>query len=244
MTATRWCCRTGFRRDGLRCLKIKLRGVDAAWDYERILKVGRIAIAHQVDWLSADFNCTVREPEYVTGLLDRVRDEAPRISGMLLYVEQPFPYDLEAHQIDVHAISARKPLFLDESAHDWRVIRLGRELGWSGVALKTCKTQSEALLSCAWPGARHDPDGPGPQQPHAGPDSSRAPGCQRRSPSWGGDQRDAVLPRHPGSKPRSSRPLLPPQRVVDLSTLRGPGFGYRLQEIARPLPPPAATFGS
>ena len=61
---------------------------------------------------------------------------------MLLYVEQPFPYDLEAHRIDVHAVSARKPLFMDESAHDWRLVRLGRSLGWTGVALKTCKTQT------------------------------------------------------------------------------------------------------
>jgi hypothetical protein len=147
-------------------LKIKLRGTDAAWDYERILAVGRIAIAHDVEWLSADFNCTVREPEYVTTLLDRLRDDAPRIFGMLLYVEQPFPYDLEAHRIDVHAISARKPLFLDESAHDWRVIRLGRELG---------------------PSAWHDFDGPGPQQPHVGPDSSCAPGCQRGHHHGGGN---------------------------------------------------------
>ncbi len=35
---------------------------------------------------------------------------------MILYVEQPFPYDLEAHRIDVHSVSARKPLFMDESA--------------------------------------------------------------------------------------------------------------------------------
>ncbi len=69
---------------------------------------------------------------------------------MLLYVEQPFPYDLEAHRIDVHSVSARKPLFMDESAHDWRFVRLGRELGWSGVALKTCKTQTGALLSLCW----------------------------------------------------------------------------------------------
>ena len=69
---------------------------------------------------------------------------------MLLYVEQPFPYDLEADRIDVHAVSARKPLFMDESAHDWRFIRLGRELGWSGVALKTCKTQTGAILSLCW----------------------------------------------------------------------------------------------
>jgi hypothetical protein len=30
---------------------------------------------------------------------------------------------------------------------------------------------------------------------------------------------------------------------VDLSSIRGPGFGYRLAEIERRLPPPAATFG-
>ena len=48
---------------------------------------------------------------------------------MILYVEQPFPYDLEAHRIDVHSVSARKPLFMDESAHDWRLVRLGRVAG-------------------------------------------------------------------------------------------------------------------
>jgi hypothetical protein len=49
--------------------------------------------------LSTDFNCTVTDPAYVTDLLDRLRDEAPRLYGMILYVEQPFPYDLEAHLI-------------------------------------------------------------------------------------------------------------------------------------------------
>ena len=39
---------------------------------------------------------------------------------------------------------------MDESAHDWRLVKLGRELGWSGVALKTCKTQTGALLSLCW----------------------------------------------------------------------------------------------
>jgi hypothetical protein len=31
---------------------------------------------------------------------------------------------------------------------------------------------------------------------------------------------------------------------VDLSTLRGPGFGYRLAEINRELPAPAAAFST
>ena len=69
---------------------------------------------------------------------------------MILYVEQPFPYDLEKYSIDVHSVSERKPLFMDESAHDWELVARGRELGWTGVALKTCKTQTGALLSLCW----------------------------------------------------------------------------------------------
>ena len=32
--------------------------------------------------------------------------------------------------------------------------------------------------------------------------------------------------------------------TVDLSTVRGPGFGYRLAEMRRELPPPAVTAGA
>ncbi|MDD5706780.1 MAG: hypothetical protein PHR35_12730, partial [Kiritimatiellae bacterium] len=102
--------RDWIRRDGLKCLKIKLRGNDAAWDYARIARVGRVAIEEGVDWLTTDFNCTVSDPSYVNGILDRLLAEEPRVYGMLLYVEQPFPYDLEANRIDVHSLSARKPL--------------------------------------------------------------------------------------------------------------------------------------
>ena len=33
-----------IRTDGLTCLKIKLRGNDAEWDYDRLVKVGTIAV--------------------------------------------------------------------------------------------------------------------------------------------------------------------------------------------------------
>jgi hypothetical protein len=112
-------------------LKIKLRGNDEKWDYERIVKVGGIAIRYDVESLSADFNCTVLTTDYVNRILDRLRIEYPKIFEMILYVEQPFPYDLEKNLIDVRTVSARKPIFLDESAHDWRMIMLGRSLGWA-----------------------------------------------------------------------------------------------------------------
>ena len=195
-------------RDGLTCLKIKLRGNDAAWDYARIVKVGQLAEAHAVTWLSVDFNCMVQDPAYVTEILDRLMGDCPAIYGRILYVEQPFPYDLERYQLDVHSVSARKPLFMDESAHDWHLLRLGRSLGWSGVALKTCKTPDRrSAQPVLGQGPRHDPHGAGPHQPHAGADPARRAGRARRHHHGRRDQQHAVLSRgvtaRSGSAPRA-----------------------------------------
>ncbi|MHC4529150.1 MAG: hypothetical protein ACYS29_14835, partial [Planctomycetota bacterium] len=100
-----------IKRDGLKCLKVKLCGDDSAWDYERLVTVCKIALENDVLWLTSDFNCTVTDPVYVNDILDRLMVEHRRIYEMILYVEQPFPYDLEQNRIDVHSVSARKPLF-------------------------------------------------------------------------------------------------------------------------------------
>jgi L-alanine-DL-glutamate epimerase-like enolase superfamily enzyme len=231
-------------RDGLTCLKVKLRGNDAEWDYQRLVRVGQLAIAGDALWLTTDFNCTVTDPAYVNAILDRLVIEQPRIYGMILYVEQPFPYDLEANRIDVHSVSARKPLFMDESAHDWHLIRLGRSLGWTGVALKTCKTQTGALLSLCWAKAHgmtlmvQDLTNPMLAQiphvllaAHAGTIMGVETNAMQFYP-------DASLPEeqvHPGLYRRRGG-------QVDLSTVMGPGFGYRLPEIERQLPEPAGRF--
>jgi L-alanine-DL-glutamate epimerase-like enolase superfamily enzyme len=234
-----------IERDGLKCLKVKLRGNDVAWDYERLVRVGGIACAKAVDWLTADFNCTVSDPVYVNEMLDRLRDEQPRLYGMLLYVEQPFPYELEEHPIDVHSVSARKPLFLDESAHDWHMVRLGRELGWSGVALKTCKTQTGAILSACWAKAHgmtlmvQDLSNPMLAQiphvllaAHVGTIMGVETNGMQFYPAASGPE--AAV--HPGLYQRRNGAL-------DLSTIEGAGFGYRLNEIRRKLPEPIAQFG-
>ena len=139
-----------IRRDGLTCLKIKLTGNDANWDLDRLLAVGKIAQAEGVKYLSPDFNCMVKDPKYVLDVLDKLYSIDKKTWEMILYVEQPFPYDLEANKIDVHQLADVKPLYMDESAHDWRFVKLGKELGWNGVALKVCKTQTGALLSACW----------------------------------------------------------------------------------------------
>ncbi len=227
--------------DGLKCLKIKLRGNDARWDYQRMVDVGRIALEREVRWLSPDFNCLVTDPAYVNNILDKLLQEHPAIYGKILYVEQPFPYDLENNQIDVHSVSARKPLFMDESCHDWKFVRMGRSLGWTGVALKTCKTQTGALLSMCWAKAHgmtlmvQDLTNPMLSiiphillAAHAGTIMGVECNAAQFYPAASAVEEIT----HPGIYKRNNG-------TVDISTLSGYGFGYRAEEIGRQLPPPA-----
>ncbi len=232
-----------IQRDGLKCLKVKLRGTDAEWDYERMVRVGRIGFANGVTWLSADFNCTVKDPAYVNAITDRLLANEPEIYARTLYVEQPFPYDLEAHQIDVRSVSARKPLFLDESAHDWEFVRLGRRLGWSGVALKTCKTQTGALLSLCWAKAHGMPlmvqDLTNPMLaiiPHVrlAAHAGTIQGVECNAMQFYPDASIIEERIHPGLYRRRDG-------IVDFSSLKGSGFGYRVDEIGRELPEPAVV---
>mgnify|MGYP001627110819 CR=1 FL=1 len=232
-------------RDGLKCLKVKLTGTDFDWDYERLVRVGQIALEHDVLWLTADFNCTVTEPKYVVEFLDKLLREHPRLWQMLLYIEQPFPYELEAYPIDVRTISARKPLFMDESAHDWKFVRMGRDLGWTGVALKTCKTQTGALLMQAWAKAHgmllmvQDLTNPMLALiPHVllAAYSDTLMGVEANAMQFYPQASEPEAKVHPNLYRRR-------EGCIDWSTVKGCGFGYRLGEIERVLPEPVLQVG-
>ena len=234
--------RDWIARDGLNCLKIKLRGDDSAWDYDRLLHVGKIAQETGVEYLSTDFNCMVSDPVYVNDILDRFAQDEAEIFKRILYVEQPFPYDLEENRIDVHSVAERKPLFMDESAHDWRLVRLGRDLGWTGVALKTCKTQTGALLSLCWAKAHsmalmvQDLTNPMiAQLPHVqlAAHAGTIMGVETNSMQFYPEASAPEAAVHPGLYQRRNG-------RVHLSRAETPGFGYRLEEINRALPEPVA----
>lgn len=236
--------RDWITQDGHRFLKIKLCGTDSVWDTERIVQVGQIAMEQGVDWLTCDFNCTVTDPSYVNQILDTLKDEHPRLYGMILYVEQPFPYDLEGTRIDVHSVSSRKPLFMDESAHDWRRVRLGFQLGWNGVALKTCKTLTGAILSLCWARAHgmslmvQDLTNPMLAQiPHVllAAHAGTIMGVETNAMQFYPEASIPEMKVHPGLYQRR-------EGQVDFSSISGSGFGYRLNEINRQLPEPAASF--
>lgn len=225
--------RDWIKEDGLNCLKIKLRGNDEPWDYERIVKVGLVANEMGVEHLTADFNCTVHDPEYVNRILDKLKDEYKSIWDKILYIEQPFPYDMEKYPIDVHSLANRKLLLMDESAHDWHFVKLGIDLGWTGVALKTCKTITGAILMFCFAKEFNlaimvqDLTNPGLAMiPHAtlARYVGTIMGIESNGPQYCPGASVAEAKIHPGLYKRRNG-------CIDLSTIGPYGFGYRIDEI-------------
>ena len=132
--------------DGLTHFKIKLAGDDLDWDVDRVLAVYRIvndagvAVPHH----SCDFNEKCLDEAYV---LDSTASKAtaPRRSTASS-TEQPTHRDLAAHPIPVHDAAKIKPVVIDESLTGYDALLQAVDLGYSGVALKACKGQTESLL--------------------------------------------------------------------------------------------------
>lgn len=240
-----------IKTDGLQCLKVKLKGNDWEWDYQRLVQVAQVGLPLGVRHLSADFNCMVRDPSYVAGILERLESEHPSVWSALAYVEQPFPYDLEELKLDVRTLARQKPLYLDESAHDWRHVRLGHQLGWNGVALKTCKTQTGALLSLCWARAHgmgimvQDLTNPMLAQiPHVrlAAHVGTAWGVESNAMQYYPEASELERQIHPGLYRRRNGRL----NLGSLADSGGnsSGFGYLGAEACRPLPPPRVDLAS
>jgi len=142
--------------NGLTHLKIKLNGEDLNWDVERVVRVDRVAAETQkkrgvARWFySADFNEKCPNVEYLLAFLRQVKEKTPAGFERIQYIEQPTARDLKTHRSNVmHQASKLRPVVIDESLTDLENLQLAREMGYTGVALKACKGQSQALLMAA-----------------------------------------------------------------------------------------------
>lgn len=141
------------RTEGVDHIKIKLDGDNLAWDVDRIISVDHVlnGIAPDKPWrYSLDFNERCRSVEYLLECLGSVRNTAPAAFARIQYLEQPTNRDLDAPGTpDMHEAAKIKPVVIDESLVSYQSLLRARELGYSGVALKACKGQSNALLMAA-----------------------------------------------------------------------------------------------
>ncbi|HEY2910747.1 MAG TPA: mandelate racemase/muconate lactonizing enzyme family protein [Gemmataceae bacterium] len=145
-----------IHRDGLTHLKIKLNGDDLAWDVERVLAVNRVAEEAQQQrgiaawWYSLDFNERCQNVLYLLDFLRRLRDQSHASFDRVQYIEQPTARDLKAdRQNAMHEAAKFKPVVIDESLIDLESLQLAREMGYTGVAFKACKGQTQTLLLAA-----------------------------------------------------------------------------------------------
>lgn len=142
--------------DGLTHLKVKLNGDDLAWDVARVVAVDRVAAEVQrqrgvTEWFySLDFNERCPNVAYLVEFLKRLQAESPAGFERVQYVEQPTKRDLNADRANVmHEAAKLRPVVIDESLLDLASLQLAREMGYTGVAFKACKGQTQTLLLAA-----------------------------------------------------------------------------------------------
>jgi L-alanine-DL-glutamate epimerase-like enolase superfamily enzyme len=143
-------------RDGLVAFKIKLNGGHLDADFERVVRIDRIVTRVQAarrvtEWkYLLDFNEGCPNVEYLIEFLRRVREATPAGFDRVLYIEQPTGRDLTRAPANLmHEAAKLRPVVIDESLTDLESLLLARELGYTGVALKACKGQSQAMLMAA-----------------------------------------------------------------------------------------------
>lgn len=152
---------TWIERDRLRYFKLKLRGQSPAEDAARLIEV-HTAASRAMEAagiaggprLSVDPNEAYQQAAMMLEVLDRVAAERPQALAALDYIEQPTPRDLGAYSDTLHDVAARVPVVVDESLDDIDNLDWIHRLGWSGLAVKTCKGHTHSLLAYCW-GRQH-----------------------------------------------------------------------------------------
>lgn len=236
-----------IRRDGLRALKVKLNGADPEAAADRLIAIMGATRNTTVRLLSVDFNGTLPDREACSEFTRRVTaSRAAAGAPSLVLVEQPFgsaPFPHPPAWEDPRFDGGPPPIFaLDESITTAESVLTAHAAGWDAVVVKTCKTQTRAIVLAAIARrlgmrvivqdltnpmlallahlqlAAHLDDGWGVE----------VNGVQYYPEA---SQPEAMV--HPAAFARRNG-------YVSTESLGGPGIGYRIEDIERRLPERAA----
>jgi L-alanine-DL-glutamate epimerase-like enolase superfamily enzyme len=145
-----------IEHSGVDHIKIKLNGDDLNWDLNRVLEIDSVAVKVQArrnvaTWFySLDFNERCRNVGYLLHFIRKLKERNSAAFDRIQYIEQPTRRDLAAdRQNTMHEASKLVPVVIDESLTGLDMLLLARDMGYTGVALKACKGQSQAVLMAA-----------------------------------------------------------------------------------------------
>ncbi len=139
--------------DGLTHLKIKLNGNNLEADVARVLHIDRVTTEVEThrgvrQWhYSLDFNEQCPDVDYLLNFMGRIEKGSPGGYERITFIEQPTRRDLVATPTQLlFRASKLKPVVMDESLTGFDALLRGREIGYTGVALKACKGQSQSMV--------------------------------------------------------------------------------------------------
>lgn len=139
--------------DGLTHLKIKLNGNNLEADVARVLHIDRVATEIETHrgvrrwYYSLDFNEQCPDVDYLLDFISRIQQGSSGCYERITFIEQPTRRDLVATPAQyLFRASKLKPVVMDESLTGFDALLRGREIGYTGVALKACKGQSQSVL--------------------------------------------------------------------------------------------------
>jgi hypothetical protein len=139
--------------DGLTHLKIKLNGNNLEADTTRVLHIDRLTTEVETSrgvsqwYYSLDFNEQCPDVEYILDFIRRIKQGSPECYERITFIEQPTRRDLVATpQQYLFPVSKLKPVVMDESLTGFDALIRGRQIGYTGVALKACKGQSQSMV--------------------------------------------------------------------------------------------------
>ena len=142
--------------DGLTHLKIKLDGNNLDRDVARVLHIDRVATEVQTRrgvprwYYSLDFNEQCPDVDYLIEFIRRFKEGSAGGYDRITFIEQPTSRDLLATPSQLlFRASKLKPVVMDESLTGFDALMKGRKIGYTGVALKACKGQSQSMLANA-----------------------------------------------------------------------------------------------
>ncbi len=135
---------------GQHWFKLKVAGdVDA--DVDRLVRIARV-----LDRIEGGYQATLdgnEQYDSVDGVLQlwqsmRAEPRLARLCDSVVFIEQPIKRQAALAQ-DVNALSAHKPVILDESDDSLDAFVRGREMGYRGVSSKTCKGLYKSIINAA-----------------------------------------------------------------------------------------------
>lgn len=190
-----------------RHVKLKLSGRDNAADAACTVEVYRVLceLGMANPWIIVDTNEAHPNADSVLDYLERLQAADSGAFAAVQYLEQPTSRDILRHPFQWRPVTRLKPVLLDEGLTDFASLDAAAAQGWSGLALKTCKGHSFALVAAAW-ARQHgllctlqDLTNPGYAAVHAALLAAFVPtlnGLELNSPQFTPEANAAWLPRH------------------------------------------------